>query len=147
MIWGTGYWGTGTWGAVAAKIFKNPTSTRWPPIRTAFMTGRYQPRIGGLECAIDAENVGRYDHAMWLSERKTLGLPADESTLMHALKSKGYQTALLAKWHLGYDREFRPDRHEFDYSLCLLEGLERPGTIFFSLLALYGSSPALPGPG
>ncbi len=29
------------------------------PTRTAFLTGRYQHRVGGLECAIGTGNVGR----------------------------------------------------------------------------------------
>jgi N-acetylgalactosamine-6-sulfatase len=86
------------------------------PTRTALLTGRYQQRVGGLECAIGAGNVGRYDEAIWLWERKELGLPVEESTLMNSLKAAGYQTAMLGKWHLGYEQKFRPDRHGFDYS-------------------------------
>src|SRR3989442_14964543 len=33
------------------------------PTRTALMTGRYQQRVGGLECAIGIGDVGRYDEA------------------------------------------------------------------------------------
>src|SRR5262245_44388775 len=33
------------------------------PTRAAFLTGRYPQRIGGLECAIGLNNVGRYDDA------------------------------------------------------------------------------------
>ncbi|MFC2112449.1 sulfatase [Bacteroidota bacterium] len=93
------------------------------PTRAAFLTGRYQQRVGGLDCAIGAGNVGRYDEAMWLSDRTELGLPVDESTLINSLKEAGYATALLGKWHLGYEKKFRPDRHGFDYSFCLLGGL------------------------
>lgn len=93
------------------------------PTRTAFLTGKYQQRMGGLECAIGAGNVGRYDEAIWLSQRKELGLPADQSTLLHSLKKAGYATALAGKWHLGYEKKFRPDKHGFDYSFGLLGGL------------------------
>jgi N-acetylgalactosamine-6-sulfatase len=86
------------------------------PTRTALLTGRYQQRVGGLECAIGAGNIGRYEEAMWLWERKELGLPPAESTLLHSLKQAGYRTAMLGKWHLGYEQKFRPDRHGFDYS-------------------------------
>jgi arylsulfatase A-like enzyme len=86
------------------------------PTRTALLTGRYQQRVGGLECAIGAGNIGRYDEAMWLWEKKELGLPVEESTLLRSLKKAGYQTAMLGKWHLGYERKFRPDQHGFDYS-------------------------------
>ena len=30
------------------------------PTRTALLTGRYQQRVGGLECVIGVGNVGRY---------------------------------------------------------------------------------------
>src|SRR5262245_21415604 len=38
------------------------------PTRTALMTGRYQQRVGGLECAIGLGGVGRYDDAIRLAE-------------------------------------------------------------------------------
>jgi len=86
------------------------------PTRTALLTGRYQQRAGGLECAIGAGNIGRYDEAMWLWNKKGLGLPVEESTLLSSLKKAGYKTAMLGKWHLGYEKKFRPDQHGFDYS-------------------------------
>ncbi len=87
------------------------------PTRAALLTGRYQQRVGGLECAIGAGNVGRYNEAEWLAEKKELGLPVGEATLISSLKSAGYTTAMLGKWHLGYENEFRPVEHGFDYSL------------------------------
>ena len=45
------------------------------PTRTALLTGRYQHRVGGLECAIGTGNVGRYDDAIRLRETHDLGLP------------------------------------------------------------------------
>ncbi len=86
------------------------------PTRTALLTGRYQQRVGGLECAIGAGNVGRYDEAIWLWNKKELGLPVEESTLLSSLKEAGYKMAMLGKWHLGYEKKFRPDQHGFDYS-------------------------------
>jgi len=86
------------------------------PTRVALLTGSYQQRAGGLECAIGAGNVGRYDEAEWLSDQGELGLPPNENTLLHAVKQAGYETAILGKWHLGYDKKFRPEIHGFDYS-------------------------------
>jgi N-acetylgalactosamine-6-sulfatase len=87
------------------------------PTRAALLTGRYQQRAGGLECALGAGNVGRYDEAVWLSEKGELGLPAEDCTLPLTLKKAGYNTAMFGKWHLGYEKKFRPDSHGFDYSL------------------------------
>ncbi len=87
------------------------------PTRAALLSGLYQQRIGGLECAIGAGNVGRYDEAQWLSGQKKLGLPPDFAILPNRLKEQGYNTAVIGKWHLGYEEKFRPDRQGFDYSI------------------------------
>lgn len=92
------------------------------PTRTALFTGRYQQRIGGLECALGSGNVGRYDDAVWLAEQHQLGLPPHESTLIHMLHNAGYHTAGFGKWHLGYEKQFLPPRHGFDYFLASLGG-------------------------
>lgn len=92
------------------------------PTRTALLTGRYQQRVGGLECAIGVGNVGRYDEAIWLQERDELGLPATEITLPKILKNHGYETACIGKWHLGYLDKFSPNRHGFDEFFGILGG-------------------------
>ena len=51
------------------------------PTRTALLTGRYQHRVGGLECAIGTGNVGRYDDAIRLRASHDLGLPASETSI------------------------------------------------------------------
>ena len=48
------------------------------PSRVALLTGRYQQRIGGLECAMGIGNVGRYDDAIRLRQSKDLGFPVEE---------------------------------------------------------------------
>src|SRR5215831_8337908 len=42
------------------------------PTRSALMSGQYQQRFGGLECAIGLGDVGRYDEAIWLQKRGEL---------------------------------------------------------------------------
>jgi N-acetylgalactosamine-6-sulfatase len=84
------------------------------PTRTAFLTGRYQQRAGGLECAIGTGNVGRYDDAIRLAEQRQLGLPAAQSVLPGALKKAGYACGLFGKWHLGYEPHFNPIEHGWD---------------------------------
>jgi len=59
------------------------------PTRTAFMTGRYLQRVGGLECAIGTTNVGRYDDAISLAERHELGLPVEETSIATLLDRPG----------------------------------------------------------
>ncbi|HEU0139373.1 MAG TPA: sulfatase-like hydrolase/transferase [Bryobacteraceae bacterium] len=92
------------------------------PTRCALMTGRYQQRAGGLECAIGVNNIGRYDEAEWLQKRGELGLPASEQTISKMFQAAGYDTALTGKWHLGYLEKHWPREHGFQYSFGILGG-------------------------
>jgi arylsulfatase A-like enzyme len=80
------------------------------PTRAAFMTGRYQHRVG-LENVI-APALKNQDQ----------GLSAAEPTLPRYLKQSGYATGLIGKWHLGSRPEFRPTRHGFDEFFGFLGG-------------------------
>lgn len=84
------------------------------PTRTALLTGRYQHRVGGLECALGIGNVGRYDDAIRLRRTNDMGLPAEETSIARMLKDAGYATAISGKWHLGYEPKFFPLQHGFD---------------------------------
>ena len=86
------------------------------------MTGRYQQRLGGLECAIGVGNVGRYDEAEWLQKRGELGLPVSQTSIARMFQSQGYDTACFGKWHLGYLDKFSPNAHGFDEYLGVLGG-------------------------
>jgi N-acetylgalactosamine-6-sulfatase len=92
------------------------------PTRTALLTGRYQQRLLGLECALGTGNVGRYDDAIALAENHNLGLPPKESILVALLHQAGYRTVGLGKWHLGYEPHLLPPHHGFDYFLASLGG-------------------------
>ncbi|NND32333.1 MAG: sulfatase-like hydrolase/transferase [Saprospiraceae bacterium] len=92
------------------------------PTRAALLTGRYQQRIGGLECAIGSGNVGRYAEALKLSDVGQLGLPVRFNVLPSILNQRGYRSALIGKWHLGYNDGFRPVDHGFHYSIGPLSG-------------------------
>jgi N-acetylgalactosamine-6-sulfatase len=92
------------------------------PTRTAFMTGRYQQRVGGLECAIGTGNVGRYDDAIRLAHANDLGLPVEQTSIARMLKDAGYATGITGKWHLGYEPKFAPHLHGFDYAFYCIGG-------------------------
>jgi N-acetylgalactosamine-6-sulfatase len=92
------------------------------PTRTALLTGRYQQRVGGLECAIGTGNVGRYDDAIRLAEQGELGLPAEQALLPGAMQEAGYACGIFGKWHLGYEPQFNPMEHGWDAFFGYLGG-------------------------
>ncbi len=92
------------------------------PTRCALLTGRYQQRVGGLECAIGVGDTGRYDEAAWLQSRGDLGLPASDAALAPLLAKAGYDTAIFGKWHFGYREKFLPTRQGFQEFFGILGG-------------------------
>ena len=79
------------------------------PTRAGLLTGRYQQRFGHEfnPGTTDAENVG---------------LPLSETTIADRLKSAGYVTGIVGKWHLGGAPRFHPQRRGFDEFFGFLGG-------------------------
>lgn len=75
------------------------------PSRASLMTGCYAQRIG-------LHTNPRDGHV--LRPVSPYGLHADEITIAELLRSAGYATAIIGKWHLGDQPEFLPTRHGFD---------------------------------
>jgi len=73
------------------------------PSRTALLTGRYPVRSG-----------------MTSMKRRVLfpnskgGIPESELLLSELLKTRGYATACVGKWHLGHLPQYLPGRNGFD---------------------------------
>jgi uncharacterized sulfatase len=74
------------------------------PSRGSLLTGRLPARLG-LEGPRGKPNV-------FLSA-STGGLPRGETTLPELLRERGYATALVGKWHLGYGVQHSPLEHGF----------------------------------
>ena len=79
--------------------------------RVALITGRYQYRLPvGLEEPINA------------STPKDVGLPPSHPTLPSLLRTAGYGTTLVGKWHLGYLPEFSPLKSGYDHFFRIFGG-------------------------
>lgn len=78
--------------------------------RAALISGRYQQRVG-LEWVLTGSPADR--------ER---GLPVTGTSLPALLKTAGYASGLVGKWHLGWKPEFRPNAHGFDEFFGFLSG-------------------------
>ena len=73
--------------------------------RYSLLTGRYAIRAG-INGALMPESKG--------------GLGAGETTIANVLKTAGYRTGMVGKWHLGNKPGFFPTEHGFDSYFGLL---------------------------
>jgi arylsulfatase A len=74
------------------------------PSRAALLTGRLPVRNGMTS---DKRGVLYPDSGG--------GLPESEITIAEILKTRGYATAAIGKWHLGHLPQYLPARNGFDY--------------------------------
>ena len=78
------------------------------PSRAAVLTGRY-PQRAGIPSNAGSQPGGK-------------GMAEDEITLAQVLKSAGYATAHVGKWHLGYTPQTMPNAKGFDQSFGHMGG-------------------------
>ena len=90
------------------------------PSRAALLTGRLPLRSGLTSVLFPFSQTG---------------LRSGEITLADRLKSQGYATMCVGKWHLGHEPEFLPTRHGFDrflgipysHDMTIKENEQNPG--------------------
>jgi len=75
---------------------------RCSPSRAALLTGCHAPRVG-------------ISRVIYIDDK--WGINKDEMLIPELLKTKGYRTGMVGKWHLGDWEPFYPGNHGFDYSL------------------------------
>jgi arylsulfatase A-like enzyme len=79
------------------------------PSRAGFLTGRAQTRFG-------------HEFNPHVGEEAKLGLPLDQRTIANMLQDAGYATALVGKWHQGFDAARHPQSRGFDEFFGFLVG-------------------------
>lgn len=90
--------------ANSGTIFKSAYVTHpfCGPSRAGFITGRYPHEFGAPYNISDDGGVCND------------GISTSEIFMSKVLQDAGYYTAAVGKWHLGYNKEFQPDRRGFD---------------------------------
>ncbi|MGD9855987.1 MAG: sulfatase-like hydrolase/transferase [Planctomycetaceae bacterium] len=82
------------------------------PTRAGLMTGRYQARIGYQTLTGPIERQIADDY----------GVDTREILLPQLLKDAGYATAVIGKWHLGYNDKYHPNERGVDHFFGFLAG-------------------------
>ena len=77
------------------------------PSRAGLLTGMYQQRFGH-ECNLDSDVNNSFD--------------PNQITISEALKTEGYSTGLIGKWHLGDKKQNHPLNNGFDYFWGFISG-------------------------
>ena len=77
------------------------------PSRAGLLTGMYQQRFGH-ECNLDSDVNNSFD--------------PNQITIAEALKTEGYSTGLIGKWHLGDKTQNHPLKNGFDYFWGFISG-------------------------
>lgn len=85
------------------------TSPYCSPSRAGMLTGRSQTRFG-------------HEFNPHVGNESELGLPLDQQTIANHLKRAGYATALVGKWHQGFDKPHHPNSRGFDEFFGFLVG-------------------------
>ena len=91
---------------------------RCSPTRLAFMTGSHAHRAGCTKV---------------IYNRDRIGINADEVTTPELLKTAGYTTGIVGKWHLGEWDAFNPTRHGFDFFYGFMVDLDQGTGIYQNL--------------
>ncbi|MEM9368509.1 MAG: sulfatase-like hydrolase/transferase [Planctomycetota bacterium] len=79
------------------------------PTRAAFLTGRYQQRVGIVDVIVG-------------DREPESGIPATVPTLPRVFQEHGYATGMFGKWHCGYQDQYNPIHHGFDEFVGFLNG-------------------------
>ncbi len=83
------------------------------PTRAALMTGKYPARLG-LTCHLQGAHRLHYSRVIPPPVKQQL--PLEEVTVAEMLKTAGYRTAAIGKWHLGGEG-FLPGAQGFDVAV------------------------------
>jgi len=111
------------------------------PSRAAIMTGRFPTRFGfeftpapkpfmKLIARFQRDNEQLHTAVYYADREKDVpsmdqeGIPASETTLAELLKTRGYRTLGLGKWHLGEAPALRPTARGFDEYLGFYAGAQ-----------------------
>jgi len=90
------------------------------PTRCSIMTGKYPARVDvtdwipGYQNGLNKKQLSKYK---MIAPKFSFNLPLEEVTIAEALKSNGYKTCFVGKWHCSEDSAFYPQYQGFDRNI------------------------------
>jgi arylsulfatase A len=84
------------------------------PTRASIMTGKYPARLGITNFLPGKHNL---PHSKLIAPLCRQELPLEEVTIAEALKTAGYRSAAIGKWHLG-GPDYYPEKQGFDVNVA-----------------------------
>lgn len=82
------------------------------PTRACFMTGLYPARVP----------IGLFEPLIPQKRDSAYGLTTEVPSIATRMREVGYTTALIGKWHLGFQPKHYPLKNGFDYFFGMLSG-------------------------
>ncbi len=107
------------------------------PSRAGLMTGRNQQRFGYEFVVVPPTFVNAFNGALTGTNEgniimdipkekqvamEQMGVPQSEFTMAEMLKTAGYRTGVVGKWHIGAAPQFQPLQQGFDFFTGTLQG-------------------------
>ena len=89
------------------------------PARASFQTGKY-PVNTGITDWIKGRKAyqGTTANDRWIVPDTDYELKLSEITIAEKLKTNGYTTAFVGKWHLGEDKKYWPENQGYDINIA-----------------------------
>jgi arylsulfatase A-like enzyme len=97
-------------GVVFTNAYSNAPNCA--PTRACLISGRYGPRHGVY--TVGTPERGPSNRRKLIPTPNKTNLASEYVTIPEALKSAGYTSACIGKWHLGNGEPFRPEDQGFD---------------------------------
>jgi len=113
------------------------------PTRASILTGKYPGRLHithAIPVDGSARLIAKGVQPPLLDADYVKNLPLEEVTIAEALKSYGYKTGMIGKWHVGWDKEYFPEYQGFDVNKGG-NGMGYPGRYFYPYEGKWRATP------
>lgn len=122
-VYGSSFYDTPNIDAIANTSFKFTNGYANCPVcspsRASFQTGKYPVKTGVTDWIKGRKAYqGTTVNDRWIVPDTDYELKLSETTIAEVLKTKGYKTSFIGKWHLGEEEKFYPENQGYDVNIA-----------------------------